>query len=867
MLAAMSHPTLGVPRWARWMLGMILLGAPVPGQERAAKAPPDNGGSADTTALVLARKYLQGGDDARTAVLQALQLMGWGVRNAKGSVLQAPPAGADTGLAMRDYELDELLWKPGDQPSVRLISAARALAVPFEDADPEALAQDLVETVRQGAVSSQPQQRFWAQYIIALGRVGPAGYDLAAAAPLPIIPPSQAQIKRVQEEAKGNPFAMIGGLQPKLVWPYDDPVLAPSPPPKRPADPARPGAYERDQQRVSELSEEMGRLAAELGSGDPARQKAGQEKMIKLSTEAAPISQRLAAASMQQAAAVAGGAEVPDGGPRFIAEHRDQPLSLLQIALLTRVLSADLRLAAAKAGSPKGQAAGTAPLRLPPLPLAMIGVARQSAQAPGPPTSAGAQFAGAAGDIWATGSGAYTGAMLEHHLPNSQVGRNLAIANAIMAWLKTIISVARQNIKIDVENTPLVRTKTRTPGEQRTARCTVKIDFPKSDVLKAVRAAGNIAALDLQAPDGGKVGGAKVVWRLLEGGEATKYETAQGGSEYRPELATVQFAQGGIAAYTSFTNDDGEATTTLEGRPQRRDLSSTVRKYPRRGVVAVEVTIKVGNLTQDLNDAISTALGGPVFGALGFLADMVLRTSFFFQNGQAFPVTDWKEPAWEGTFDITVAGNGSKHEAGGKGGPGSDYAWNLNHRMEGWLLTPGSEEEDEQVAGYANVGGHALVVDGDSRNYRVNDESSSHSGSSHNLYTAVGPFQVRPPARNQFEYFTRAAPSGSASMEFSDGKMTLELQPAFTADCYVGRSESGHGRSVNKAGIERLQLLGSVTPATFTFVEAADANTDQFAGTKVFPGKGYLPYVPEFDVTITVKYRLWKNDPPPRAAK
>src|SRR4029077_11339107 len=103
-----------------------------------------------------------------------------------------------------------------------------------------------------------------------------------------------------------------------------------------------------------------------------------------------------------------------------------------------------------------------------------------------------------------------------------------------------------------------------------------------------------------------------------------------------------------------------------------------VRPYPRRAAIAVEVTIKVGNLTQDLNDAINTAMGGPLIGGLGFIADMVLRTSFFFQAGKIFEVTDWKEPAWEGDFQITVKGAGSKHEKGEKGGPDQDYAWSMN---------------------------------------------------------------------------------------------------------------------------------------------------------------------------------------------
>ncbi|MES1168164.1 MAG: hypothetical protein ABUL61_03235, partial [Oleiharenicola lentus] len=147
---------------------------------------------ADAAPLILARKYLEGGDGSRAALLEALERMGWGVRNVKGEVVKAPPANANTGLAMRDYELEELLWNPVDQPTVRLIAVAQALAVPFEDADPEELAQDIVETIRKGAESEQPQQRFWARFIIALGRVSPANYDLAGSPPPAVIQPTKA---------------------------------------------------------------------------------------------------------------------------------------------------------------------------------------------------------------------------------------------------------------------------------------------------------------------------------------------------------------------------------------------------------------------------------------------------------------------------------------------------------------------------------------------------------------------------------------------------------------------------------------------------------------------------------------------------
>lgn len=834
---------------------------------------------ADAQALILARRYLEGGDGSRAALLEALQHMGWGVRNAQGAMIKAPPAGADTGLAMRDYELEELLWSPSEQPTIRLISVAQALAVPFEDADPEELAQDLLDTIRKSADSEQPQQRFWALFIIALGRVSPANYDLGMPAPLSIIPPDPATLKRLEKEVLTNPFAVLEASQPTPVWADDDPVLAPSPRPARKEEDARPDAAERDRNRMDEIGKEMEKLVQDFSSPDPARQKAAQDKMAKLSAEMIGISSRQQVITMQQMTTAmkqfkamqdddedeedeeeSDDEETDDSdedGPRFMAEWRDQPLSLLQVALISRVLAADVRQAAMRGANPSGQAS----LSWPRLPLATL----RMAQAGGPPTSFGGQFAGAAGDIWATGWGAYTGAVLDHHLPNNKFSKGVGIANTIIAWFKTIMTVARQKITIEVESEPLVRTKTRSPGEQRTARAKVEIDFPKSDVLKAVRAAGNLTTIDLQLPDGGPVSGAKVVWRLPEGSYNGKYQTANGGSQYRPDLAVVQFAQaGGPAAYISYTNDAGEATITIEGVPQRKLLPPTVRPYPRRAAVAVEVTIKVGNITQDFNDAINTAMGGPISGGLSFIADMVLRTSFFFQKSKPFEVTDWKEPAWEGRFEITVKGSGSEREKGEKGGPDRDIAWSMDRYMEGRLHTPDWEEENEEKKEYSNDGRHTLEVDGDSRYFRLNDSSSSNSGDSHNSYEAIGPMQIQPPGRNQLELHSRAEPSGSAELIFNGGTMQLDLRPFFGAECIVGRSERSRQRNWSKAGREYLSLLGGVYPESFTIIEPNDGSSEVIEGTKTFDYRGSLPYVPSFDVVVTVKYQLWKNGPPPK---
>ena len=164
--------------------------------------------------------------------------------------------------------------------------------------------------------------------------------------------------------------------------------------------------------------------------------------MNKLSGEMAEISQRQSAASIRQTAdsmakmdrARNGGGdndeEEEDGandGPRFLAEWRDQPLSFLQISLLTCVIAADLRQIAARHAPASGHAAAQSRW-MPAYPLAAIGVAQAPASAP----SLGSQFTGAIGDIWATSAGAYTGGVLEHYFPDNKFSKGMSAANTII---------------------------------------------------------------------------------------------------------------------------------------------------------------------------------------------------------------------------------------------------------------------------------------------------------------------------------------------------------------------------------------------------------------------------------------------------
>jgi len=126
--------------------------------------------------------------------------------------------------------------------------------------------------------------------------------------------------------------------------------------------------------------------------------------------------------------------------------------------------------------------------------------------------------------------------------------------------------------------------------------------------------------------------------------------------------------------------------------------------------------------------------------------------------------------------------------------------------------------------------------------------------------------QIPPPQGSTLASWSRAEPSGDAELMFTGGKMVLDLKPFFGAECLVTRSEQGRGRSSNRSGAEYLSLLGGVSPDSFTIIEDNDGSSDVIEGTKTFDNlyHGNLPFVEAFDVVVTVEYRLWKNDPPPK---
>jgi hypothetical protein len=860
----------------------------------------------DAAALWLARRCAEGGEDARPALVAALDRMGWGVKDREGNLSRTPAIAAPTGLAMRDYEIESLFWNAQEQPGLRLISYARALAVALPTIDPEDLAQGLLDSVRDGAESTEPRRRFWARFIIALGMAqdgsdlsGPGDPQLmpldtkALGAAMPKMPNEIPEIDENASDAvkiqmglniaasmmRGDGFnaaALMEASTPKPVWPHDDPVLGKTPLPDAGAKSA--------EDRMNELQGELNEVMMKTLSQDSQTAAAAQKRYARLSAQMTNVNEAIQA-SAHRRMLIENDPDFDedepdeDGASRFMAEHRSTPLSVLQVALLTRVLVAEIL--GDPATQKKGASNASSVLPVAAVSLSLPRLLAQAAPAGGPPTSFSGQLSSAGADIWATASGTYTSLVLDAHVPDSPFSNRVGQANAIMGWLKTIVMLAKSKITIEVQNDPLIRTKRRDQsGQQRKVKCTVEVDFPKTpDAVKAMRGLLNIASIDLQVPDGGPVGGAKVTWRLTEGAENAKYATASGGKAMKPGLAVIQFAkmaEGSAhnSAYVSYTNDQGEASITIEGKPQKKNLPVNVREQKRRGGIAVEVNMKVGNLLQDFNDAIGAAgvkgAPGPL-GVLTMISEMVQRSSLFFQAGKGFGVIDWVPPAWEGDIVIRVTGSGSETKKGEKGGPDVRYEWSMNRAMEAHLQTPESEQEDAHERGVQDSNRITLEVANDTKRYKLTDFSSQTSTDVEAAYTAEGPVENPPKPGGGPAWPSRAEPAGTATLtiwpEVDPPKYSFTVEPSFKAKALIFTYERNKGRVKTETRTDVVNLMGEISLSELWDNGTWDPETMTITGNKTFEAKGYLPFVPEFDVTIEFAYTLKYEAPPPESVR
>lgn len=136
--------------------------------------------SVEEMAASLARQVLAGGEEAKPALLKAIQAAGFAVFDGEKDKIVSPPTLPAHLVMFKTWEVDLLAQ-----------AAGRGVAISFADlsADLDAIARDLpgprlgdylLESIRLGLQDTSPTGRFWANFVVELGRHAAVPYDLRA---------------------------------------------------------------------------------------------------------------------------------------------------------------------------------------------------------------------------------------------------------------------------------------------------------------------------------------------------------------------------------------------------------------------------------------------------------------------------------------------------------------------------------------------------------------------------------------------------------------------------------------------------------------------------------------------------------------
>lgn len=186
-------------------------------------------------------------------------------------------------------------------------------------------------------------------------------------------------------------------------------------------------------------------------------------------------------------------------------------------------------------------------------------------------------------------------------------------ANAIASVAKFVLTYTflKGRVWDDDPDNPLIRTKTRDPGQQCTMFAAFWIDGTRvTDWLKEHRTMASLAGLDLDMPKSGPLKGIETNWDIKQDRHSSKYHLIQ----------TVR-GQSDISKIK--TDDQGEASIRIEGCAQAEEFDPLqVLPVEKRVRFVVTPQVKATEMQQDLVDAVLGAIGIKDGGA-GFLTPVI----------------------------------------------------------------------------------------------------------------------------------------------------------------------------------------------------------------------------------------------------
>jgi hypothetical protein len=653
----------------------------------------------DEAAAELAKAVLAGGNAALPALLAALQR---------------------SGIDVRDMDLDNRVVREPDQPrqgmalqagevllagqlvergySVVLLDVATVIATAYKlepvEESAHDLAQGIVEALRQHAESNVPTMRFWARFIIELGKQGSGEYDLldpehavGMNGKVPLdgaqttlillrlagdIGVLQAKLKEKGKPSGPAPDATAGRSVPRLPggW-YATSETRPGR--RLPVDVMQPGTFSLLLALLPESGAKQGGSVGTGGSqgtagsvnegagGGGASQVGGTAGAVKGGAGGGGASQVGGTAGAVNEGAGGGGASQVGGAAGSVNEGAGGG-GASQVGGTAGAVNEGAGgggasvgpgssgsggggtvLGTGSSGGTSGSLGGGA------------GVGGSQANM-GPGSAAGGgssdcntdNATGIAQDAAATATTTGFGKVLEElykdyaeHVGDA-AGMAFGMINAGLQLLKFIFNAAMLDVKIEFDGgaATLERTKSSShDGLQKGVKATLQMKANALRYLNCYRFLLNTMGIDFNTNNDGPIEGAQVTWKLYAGG-------ASGSGD----LGIVQFVGNPITR----TDAQGVARVTLEGVHQKRDLAADSAPVNKPATVAIEVVIKDSSLVQDLVDAIGAALGGPMGVAVSLLERMVPLSS-----SQAFTVIDWTSDYivdWEHSTGLKIYG-------------------------------------------------------------------------------------------------------------------------------------------------------------------------------------------------------------------
>lgn len=233
--------------------------------------------------------------------------------------------------------------------------------------------------------------------------------------------------------------------------------------------------------------------------------------------------------------------------------------------------------------------------------------------------------------------------------------------NAVLTLLKFILTYAALQADVTMDRPPLIRTKDLGAGQTRILTATVWFDLSSWPTLNCLRPFLTAIGVDFgNLPNNGAAKGVGVSWFLDEGGVDLNITSRDPNFLNAQQAAIVMFDNGsGGSVLNRPTDEHGETSTKVSGRPQIRDFTNfKVFSVNKRMTVAIEIKLKgadVESFFNEIPDVIGPALGvatGDLSGLIGGLTEMWFRMSWRYKKVFPFPVTDWKpcENGWQGTI-------------------------------------------------------------------------------------------------------------------------------------------------------------------------------------------------------------------------